>query len=179
MRSDLTINEMNSPSSKRRLPVVIGATLGLVLLVGAPAAAATAGAGAATAAASATTVTQPGTTAASPATTVPATTVPVTTVPTTLPVTTVATTVPPATTTTVPGVTPTTGSTTATTTRRVIVIGIAADRGIPASETSANAQSGWIAFGILLAAAIGVGIGWLLRERHRQPATGSSQRPDT
>jgi cobalamin biosynthesis Mg chelatase CobN len=121
--------------------------------------------------------------AASPATTAPPTTVGVTTTVATTSATTVATTVPPTTattsvtTTTEPSTTTTTTSSTSTTARHRIVVGIAATRGIVITEeNSGSAQSGWIAFGILLAVVFGVGIGWWVRERHRQGA-GSADKP--
>jgi uncharacterized protein HemX len=120
--------------------------------------------------------------AASPTTTAPPTTnEPATTVATTVP-TTGATTVPTTTattsvtTTTEPSTTTTTASSTSTTKRRVVV-GIAVTRGLVVTEKSGNAQSGWIAFGILLVVVLGVGVGWWVHERRRQEAAKGTNKP--
>ena len=126
---------------------------------------------------------EPATTSA----TAPVTTTPVTTTPATT-ATTAATTVPPTaattvpattattsvTTTTEPSSTTTTASTTSTTTRRVIV-GIAATRGLVVTEQTSNAQSGWIAFGILLVVVLGLAVVWWVHERRK--TAGGTDKP--
>jgi hypothetical protein len=164
------------------LVVLLWTAIGCLLLAGpfaAPAAYGASASGRALAAADATTTTA--------ATATPATTAPVTTVATTAPTTvatTVATTVPATTATTsvtttteVSTTTTSTGATTSTTTRRVVV-GIAATRGIVLTEKSPNAQSGWIAFGILLVVVLGLAVAWWVHERRRQTAAGSANKPD-
>jgi hypothetical protein len=130
------------------------------------------------------TTTAPVTTTAPATTTEPATTTsePATTVATTVP-STVATTIPTTATTSVtsttePTTTTTTASTTSTTKRR-IVVGIAATRGLVVTETSGDAQSGWIAFGILLVVVLGLAVAWFVRERRRQGPAGGTNKPAT
>ncbi len=67
-------------------------------------------------------------------------------------------------------------STTSTTKRRVVV-GIAATRGIVVTEQPSNAQSGWIAFGILLVVVLGLAIAWWVHARRRQEPGGSTNKP--
>jgi hypothetical protein len=58
-----------------------------------------------------------------------------------------------------------------------VVVGIAATRGIALTEESPDAQSGWIAFGILLVVVLGLAVVWWVHERRRQAPPGRTNEP--
>jgi hypothetical protein len=162
--------------SRRAIPTLVAI---LWLALGAVPLAGTLDAATAYAASATTTppsTTQPATTVASTAATNVATTVP-TTAATTAPATTAPATTAP-TTTTGPSTTTTTTAPTTLTTKRRVVVGIAATRGLVVSEESGNTQSGWIAFGIILVVVLGLAVAWFVHERRRQgPAGRGSNKP--
>ena len=168
-------------TKRRALAAVFCTAIGAVLLMadfgsaaayGSPPAGLVAAVGAASATSTPTTGAP-----ATPATSAPATSAPATTVPTTAPTTEPTTATTSVTTTTEPSTTTTTTASTTSTTKRRVVVGIAATRGIVVTEQPGNAQSGWIAFGILLVVVLGLAIAWWVHERRRQEPGGSTNKP--
>ncbi len=161
--------------ARRTLAAVFCTAIGVVLIVGDFGSAAAYGSASVghvasasvTSATSAPTTSAPATTTSAPATTVP------TTAPTTEPTTATTT----ATTTTEPSTTTTTTASTTSTTKRRIVVGIAATRGIVVTEQPSDAQSGWIAFGILLVVVLGLAVAWWVHERRREGPAGGANKP--
>ncbi len=173
---------------RRTLPAAFCTAIGAVLLVGDLGSAAAyasapvglvAAAGVASATSTAPTSAPAARTTSAPATTVPTTSPPATTVPTTAATTEPTTATTSVTTTTEPSTTTSTTASTTSTTKRRIVVGIAATRGIVATEQPSNAQSGWIAFGILLVVILGLAVAWWVHERRRERQAGGANKPVT
>ena len=178
------------PTKRHALATIFCTVIGTVLLVGDFGSAAAFGstpprrvAAAVASATSTPTTSAPVTTVpttSAPVTTVPTTSAPatsVTTVPTTAPTTEPTTATTSVTTTTEPSTTSTTTASTTSTTKRRIVVGIAATRGIVVTEQPSNAQSGWIAFGILLVVVLGLAVAWWVHERRRHGPAGGADKP--